>query len=127
MISFVLNRLFNLRHPALLRVPANYISAVKLYSQRRRFGPELIPEDEEFIDTVGEPPRVSIRHRMICAIADVAGNAHTAGNRYPRWYILAHSQGTVVAFNGLMETAYAWPGYLDERRWKRGTEATPDP
>ena len=25
----------------------------------------------------------------------------------------------MIAFNGLMETAYAWPGYLDERRWKR--------
>jgi hypothetical protein len=24
-----------------------------------------------------------------------------------------------VAFNGLMETAYAWPGYLDAERWKR--------
>lgn len=112
-ISFLLSRLFNLQQPKLLRVLANYISAVKLYSQRRRFGEGLIPHDEEFIDSVGEPPRVSIRRRMMRTIADVACN------RYGRWYILAHSQGTVVAFNGLMDSAYAWPGYLDERRWKR--------
>ena len=54
---------------------------------------------------------------MIRAIADVACN------RYHRWYVLAHSQGTVVAFNGLMETAYAWPGYLDEDRWDRLKQA----
>jgi hypothetical protein len=48
---------------------------------------------------------------MIRAIADVACN------NYDRWYILAHSQGSVVAFNGLMETAYAWPGYLEKDRW----------
>lgn len=48
---------------------------------------------------------------MIRAIADVACN------NYERWYVLAHSQGTVVAYNGLMETGYAWPGYLDEGRW----------
>ena len=33
--------------------------------------------------------------------------------------MLAHSQGTVVAFNGLMETCYSWPGYLDEARWDK--------
>ena len=113
-ISFLLSRLFNLQQPKVLRVLANYVSAVKLYSQPRRYGPGLIPHDEEFIDAVGQPPRVSIRRRMIRTIADVASN-----HRYKRWYILAHSQGTVVAFNGLMDTVYAWPGYLDEERWNR--------
>ena len=37
---------------------------------------------------------------------------------YTRWYVLAHSLGSIVAFNGLMETAYAWPGYFDEKRWR---------
>jgi hypothetical protein len=112
-ITFLASRLFNWQTPRLLRVLTNYISAVKLYTQRRRFGPGLPGHPEEFLDAVGDPPRVSIRRRMIRAIADVAAN------RYDRWYILAHSQGSAVAFNGLMETAYAWPGYLDERRWKR--------
>jgi hypothetical protein len=113
-ISFLLSRLFNLQQPKLLRVLANYVSAVKLYNQPRRYGPGLIPHNEEFIDAVGQPPRVSIRRRMMRTIADVACNY-----KYKRWYILAHSQGTVVAFNGLMDTVYAWPGYLDEDRWNR--------
>ena len=111
-ISFVLSRLFNLQTPSLLRTISNYISAVKLYNQQRRYGVGLLWKREEFLDSIQEPPRVSIRRRMIRAIADVATN------RYHRWYVLAHSQGTVVAFNGLMDTAWAWPGYLDEKRWE---------
>jgi hypothetical protein len=103
----------NWQTPRLLRVLANYVSTVKLYTQRRRFGAGFLWHREEFLDSIGEPPRVSIRRRIIRAIADVAAN------KYDRWYILAHSQGSVIAFNGLMETAYGWPGYLDERRWKR--------
>jgi hypothetical protein len=111
--SFLFTRLFATQPPEILRTMANYISAVKLYNQERRFGPGLWWAREEFLDSVNEPPRVSVRRRMIRAIADVACN------RYHRWYVLAHSQGSVVAFNGLMETAYAWPGYLDEKRWLR--------
>ena len=48
---------------------------------------------------------------MIRTIAD------TALLNYDRWYVMAHSLGSVVAFNGLMETSYAWPGYLDRGRW----------
>src|SRR5690349_9290961 len=61
-----------------------------------RFGSGLWWSRDEFLDSMGEPPRVSIRRRMVRGIADVA----CAG--YQRWYVLAHSQGTVVAFNGLM-------------------------
>jgi hypothetical protein len=112
-ISFVVSRLFNLQTPSLLRTISNYISAVKLYNQQRRYGVGLFWKREEFLDSIEEPPRVSIRRRMVRSIADVATN------RYHRWYVLAHSQGTVVAFNGLMDTAYSWPGYLDEQRWER--------
>jgi hypothetical protein len=110
-ITFLAARLLNWRAPDVLRILTNYMSGVKLYTQRARFGPGLLWWREEFLDSLGEPPRVSIRRRMIRAIADAATN------KYHRWYVLAHSQGTVVAFNGLMETAYAWPGYLDEARW----------
>ncbi len=48
---------------------------------------------------------------MIRALADMALAP------YDRWYVLAHSLGSLVAFNGLMETAYTWPGYLDEEQW----------
>ena len=39
----------------------------------------------------------------------------TATADYDRWYILAHSLGSIVAFNALMETNAALPNYLDER------------
>jgi hypothetical protein len=112
-LSFLGNRLLNLRTPKILQLLTNYVSGVKIYNQRHRYGSGLGWQWEEFLDSVGDPPRVSIRRRMIRTIADVACNG------YDRWYILAHSLGTVVAFNGLMETAYAWPGYLDQRRWNR--------
>jgi hypothetical protein len=112
-ITFVVTRVFNWQTPDLLQVLANYVSAVKLYNQRRRFGPGLWWAREDFLDTVGQPPRVSLRRRMIRTLCDVACQPYT------RWYVLAHSQGSVVAFNGLMETAYSWPGYLDSDRWAK--------
>ena len=112
-IAVVLNRLINWQSPNLLKVMTNYVSAVKLYNQPHRLGPGLPGASDDFLDSIDEPPRVSVRRRMIRAIADVACND------YARWYVLAHSQGSVVAFNGLMETAYAWPGYLNQDRWNR--------
>lgn len=110
-IAFVMKRLFEMKTPDVLRVVTNYMSAVKLYVQRRRFGPGLWWAREELLDSMGQPPRFSIRRRMVRALADVSC-AH-----YQRWYVLAHSQGTVVAFNGLMADSYQWAGYLDEQRW----------
>ena len=111
--AFLLQRLLNLKLPKFLQVLTNYVSGVKLYNQRRRFGTGLglFSKDQEFLDSLGEPPRVSVRRRMVRGIADAAEAD------YDRWYILAHSLGTVVAFNGLMETPNAWPGYFDEARW----------
>jgi hypothetical protein len=65
------------------------------------------------LEGLDEPPRVAVRRRMIRALADMFSA------RYDRWYVLAHSLGSVVAHNGLMETEEAWPNYLDERRWRR--------
>jgi hypothetical protein len=110
-ITFVANRVFNWETPDVLKVITNYLSAVKLYNQRRRFGPGLWWECDDFLDTIDEPPRVSVRRRMVRAICDVACRD------YARWYVLAHSQGTVVAFNGLMAPSYVWPGYLNLDRW----------
>jgi hypothetical protein len=112
-ITFLASRLLNWQLPDVLRVLTNYVSAVKLYNQRSRFGPGLWWAREEFLDSIDAPPRESIRRRMVRTICDVACN------NYDRWYILAHSQGSVVAFNGLMTPAYTWPGYLDEDRWYR--------
>ena len=102
---FFAKRLFGFSAPDIVRVFVNYISSVKLYSQRRR-------SDGGFLDAYLDPPRVSIRRRMIRTITDVALND------YSRWYIFAHSLGSVVAYNGIMENAHALANYLDEQRWK---------
>jgi hypothetical protein len=111
LLAVVLKRLLNLNAPAVIQTFVNYIGAVKLYNQPHRGGANLIAGGADFLDTLDDPPRVSVRRRMMRVLADVACQP------YERWYVLAHSQGSVVAFNGLMETAYAWPGYLDEPRW----------
>jgi hypothetical protein len=108
----LVRKYFDLKGLRPARVITNYVSGVKLYGQAERLGPGLFRGNADFLDTIGDPPRVSIRRRMVRAIADVACQG------YDRWYILAHSLGTVVAFNGLMETSHAWPGYLDEARWE---------
>ncbi len=111
--SVLLKRLLNLEPFDVVKTFANYISSVKLYNQPHRGGSGFSGSGADFLDTLGEPPRTSIRRRMIRTIADVALR------NYDRWYILAHSQGSVVAFNALMEPAFGWTGYLDERRWLR--------
>lgn len=109
----VIQRLLNLRTPDILKTMTNYISGVKLFNQHSRYGPGFAPHppNEDFLDTLDEPPRVSVRRRVIRTIATVARA------NYDCWYVVAHSQGTVAAFNGLMETPYAWPGYFDEATW----------
>ncbi len=102
--TFLAKRLLDFATFDVVRVFVNYVSAVKLYNQTRR-------SDGGFLDAYDEPPRVSIRRRMIRALADVALQ------KYERWYIFAHSLGSVVAHNGLMESAHAMPNYVDEQRW----------
>src|SRR5262245_7654093 len=94
----------------------NYLSGVKLYNQTTRAGGSPM-------DGPDEPPRVAIRRRMIRAMVEIAAG------EYERWYILAHSLGTVVAWNGLMEIQEALPNYLAADQWAdlqpplRGTRA----
>ena len=86
LIDFLAKKLFNTTLPASLQTIVSYVSAVKLYTQERRAGQGLL-------ESCNEPPRFTIRRRMAAALAEVA-----AGH-YDRWYVLAHSQGTVVAYN----------------------------
>jgi hypothetical protein len=107
LVNFLTKRLLDWEIlPGKVRVLVNYVSAVKLYSQSRRAG-------GGFLDAYHEPPRVSVRRRMIRTLADVARED------YARWYVIAHSLGSVVAYNGLMETGHAMANYLDEARWRR--------
>lgn len=85
---------------------SNYLNRTKIFSQQRRNSPGPIT-DANF------PPRIGIRRRMIQAMVKMALED------YDRWYIFAHSQGTVLAFNGLMETEQCLPNYLDPKLWRR--------
>lgn len=60
---------------------------------------------------MGLPPRVPIRRRMVQEMVTVAKRD------YDRWYVMAHSLGSVVAFNGLMEPDYLLPNYLEREQW----------
>ncbi|MBD2072030.1 hypothetical protein H6F93_31675 [Leptolyngbya sp. FACHB-671] len=84
-----------------------YLGDVKLYQQDAREGKGPL------VDLGKAPPRFSIRRRFIKALVEMSLE------KYERWYILSHSLGTVVAFNGLMEIETALPRYLDQKLWKR--------
>lgn len=91
-----------------------YAGDVRVYQDDRpRRGP---------LELRDERPRWSIRRRMIRRLVEAAEAD------YDRWYVAAHSLGTVVAFNGLMETAEALPNYLDRVACERLRAAkVPDP
>lgn len=57
------------------------------------------------------PVRTTIRRRMVHEMTCMASRG------YDRWYILAHSLGTVPAFNMLQETEIALPNYLSQAEW----------
>ncbi|HZC55715.1 MAG TPA: hypothetical protein VE396_06650 [Xanthobacteraceae bacterium] len=103
LINVILKQ-FNFSSLPLTATIVNYLSAVKLYSQNFRAGGGPMDDPDD-------PPRAAIRRRMIRVMIDVA-----VAN-YDRWYILAHSLGSVVAWNGLMEIEQALPNYLDQKCW----------
>lgn len=114
LVVILAKRLLNLTPPDFLQTIVNYVSGVKLYNQRRRYGAAfLFNKESDFLDTVEEPPRVSVRRRMVEMITDMAIQEPT----YKRWYVLAHSLGSVVAFNGLMEPGEMLANYLGKQRW----------
>jgi hypothetical protein len=118
-VFFLAERLLKIRTPRFLQTFVNYIAGVKLYNQQVRMGGGLPATAQDFLDTIGEPPRVSVRRRMIRVLMQVAERS------YDRWYVLAHSLGSVVAFNGLMEIAYKWPGYFERTTWEAARAARP--
>ncbi len=59
------------------------------------------------------PPRVPIRRRMVEEMVAMAER------EYDRWYVMAHSLGSIVAVNGLMEPDYLLSNYLRKKHWHR--------
>jgi hypothetical protein len=103
--NFILSRFLAGRIPG-PDILVSYIGDVKLYQQRGRAAAGPIAD-------MNQPPRVAIRRRMIRTMVDAALAD------YDRWYILAHSLGTILAWNGVMESAHCLPNYLDRARWER--------
>ena len=83
-----------------------YVGDVRTYESR------AAPGDSALSDP-GRPRRVGIRRRMVSEMVAM-GTRPCDG-----WYVIAHSLGTVLAYNGLTETGHALPNYLTEAQWAR--------
>lgn len=83
-----------------------YLGDIKHYQQEQ-------PARTKAFEDIDEPPRVGVRRRIIKELAEMSLRD------YDRWYILAHSLGTVAVFNGLMETQAALPNYLSKNLWEK--------
>jgi hypothetical protein len=83
--------------PAIL---TSYIGDVRIYTQGPGKGGGNITD-------VGQPWRATIRRRMVSQFVAMAER------KYDRWYLLGHSLGSIVAFNGVQETEWNLPNYLD--------------
>ena len=86
----------------------SYVGDVRTYEER------AAPGDTALSDP-GYPRRVGIRRRMVTEM--VAMGEMAARGEVDRWYVAAHSQGTVVAYNGLTEIGHTLPNYLPEAQW----------
>ncbi|MBX9886026.1 MAG: hypothetical protein K2X68_13755 [Novosphingobium sp.] len=93
--------------PSLL---VQYIGDVRTYEEGAR------PGDTALSDP-GYPRRVGIRRRMVSQM--VAMGDRAAKHDYDRWYVLGHSLGSVVAYNGLTEIGHTLPNYLGQDQWRR--------
>ena len=83
-------------------VLARYLGDVALYTHNRyRYRPTTV--------AVTDTPRDAIRRRMVRGLVDMGSRG------YDRWYVVAHSLGSIVAHNGLMELAEALPNYFGRR------------
>ncbi|MBD2445143.1 hypothetical protein H6G25_18540 [Dolichospermum sp. FACHB-1091] len=101
--SGILSRIFGIEVPS--DILAQYLGDIKNYQEQKR-------EGAGYLIDIGQPQRVSVRRRMITGLVKM-GLAN-----YDRWYVLSHSLGTVVAFNGLMESDAALPNYLNQDLWE---------
>jgi hypothetical protein len=57
------------------------------------------------------PMRATIRRRMVGKMLEVAQKP------YDRWYVFAHSLGTIPAFNAIQEAELTLPNYLTQAEW----------
>jgi len=84
-----------------------YLGDVKLYQDW------LVRDDG--LEALGEKSRASIQRRAVRALAAMAGEVQH--KRLDEYYVFAHSLGTVVAFNALMDLGVTLPNYFSEEEW----------
>jgi hypothetical protein len=82
----------------------SYVGDVRSYEERAKPG-------DSALDDPGFPRRVGIRRRMVSEMIAMAMRD------YDRWFVVAHSQGTVVAYNGLTEIGHTLPNYIEKDLW----------
>ncbi len=104
----ILKRLFS---AALQQTPSptllvSYVGDVRTYEERAS------PGATELSDP-GHPRRVAIRRRMVRELVGMG-----ARQDLDRWYIVAHSLGTVLGYNGITEIGHTLPNYLSEEAWR---------
>jgi hypothetical protein len=83
-----------------------YVGHVRVYTQ------DQPPGGGSLVD-VGQPWRATIRRRMVAECVAMAERD------YDRWYLLGHSQGSVLAFNAVQETEWCLPNYLQPAQAER--------
>jgi hypothetical protein len=84
---------------------AQYVGDVRTFTE------SAAPGDSALTDP-GFPRRVGIRRRMVREMVALASREDVQS-----WYVLAHSLGTVLAYNGLTEIGHTLPNYLTEEQW----------
>lgn len=84
----------------------SYIGDVRIYTQAPGKGGGNLTD-------IGQPWRATIRRRMVSQLVAMAER------KYDRWYLLGHSLGSVVAFNGVQEPEWSLPNYLDQQQVDR--------
>lgn len=109
------------RRIPLFRSAFTYLSSVQMYQeQRARQGGTLVDFDQS--------RRISIQRRFVRCVIDMAERQP----EYDRWYIAAHSLGSVIAFKGLMLDAHAFAKLVSQNKWEDSdfdrfkTTLTPD-
>ena len=112
LLKTVVRRVFGgLPGPTLI---VQYLGDVQIYEERAR-------PNRTTLSDPGHPLRVRIRRRMVTELVAMGARG------YDEWHVLAHSLGTVVAFNGLTELGHTLPNYLPERLWEDLPPSLTDP
>lgn len=102
LIKRVFSKLFGTAPSPTLIV--QYVGDVHAYEERAAPGATNLSDP-------GFPRRVAIRRRMITEMVAMASSGLDA------WHVVAHSLGSVLAYNGLTEIGHTLPNYLPKAQW----------